>query len=474
MEYELIDAGPCRKKMLLKFTVADVDEAFDASYKEINEYVKIKGFRKGKAPRRALANRFAGEAASGARQQLTEKHMHEVVEKEKLQILGDITSPNKNALPAEGQPFTIDAEFDVAPEFELPDYKNVKVAVEPAEVGDDKVDEAIERYRKMFANYEAADGPAEVGDVLRVGFKTMVDGEEIMAMDDQRLRVEGEILFGLPCPDLVQKFTGAKKDDLVEVAVTLPQDHANPDLRGREANVEVTVKGVERGTLPELDDAFAQGIGMNTMQDFRERIKSNLVREAFIAAKQKEEDEIIDKLLAETSFEVPQGMVDSETNALVEQQRMHLLRSGAKQGDAMNAQLEKYRPEAAKQAERKVRWTIMSQKIGEKEGIKVTNEDMNAQIEALAQNYNTTPAKIVQRIREFDGFAPMMAEILSIKVIQFISGGKTISAETGDVNAEAAQIGSDHEHGHDHDCGCGHDHGHDHAHGADCGCGHDH
>lgn len=459
MEYELIDAGPCRKKMLLKFTAADVDEAFDASYKEINEYVKIKGFRKGKAPRRALANRFQSEAASGARQQLTEKHMHEVVEKEKLQILGDITSPNKNSLPTEGQAFTIDAEFDVAPEFDLPEYKNIEVASEPVDVADDKVDEAIERYRKMFANYEAIDEPAKAGDVLRVGFKTVVDGEEIMAMDDQRLRVEGEILFGLPCPNLVEKFTGAKKDDLVELTVTLPADHTNPDLRGREANVEVTVKGVERGTLPELDDAFAQGIGMNTMQDFRERIKANLVREALIASKQKEEDEIIDKLLAQVTFEVPKGMVDGETNALVEQQRMHLVRSGVKQGDALNSQLEKYRPEAAKQAERKVRWTIMSQKIAEKEGIKVTNEDMAAQVEALAQTYNTTPAKIIQRIREFDGVGPMMAEILSIKVIQFISGGgKAISAETGDVNAEAAQIGSGHEHVHGPDCGCGHDH----------------
>jgi trigger factor len=153
MEYELIDAGPCRKKLLLKFSASDVDAAFDASYNEINGYVNIKGFRKGKAPRRTLQSRFAKEAASGARQELTEKNLREIVEKEKLQLLGDASSKNQNALPAPATPFTVDLEFDVAPEFEAPEYKNIEVAEQSVDVADEKVTEAIERYRKMLANY---------------------------------------------------------------------------------------------------------------------------------------------------------------------------------------------------------------------------------------------------------------------------------------------------------------------------------
>ncbi len=447
MEYELLDAGPCRKKLLLKFSADDVDAAFDASYDEINGYVKIKGFRKGKAPRRALQNRFAKEAAAGARQELTDKHLKDAVEKEKLQLLGDASSKNRNALPAPGTPFTIDLEFDVAPEFDVPEYKDITVEKQPVDVADDKVDEAIERYRKLFANYETVDTPAENGDVLRVDFVAKVEGEEIMSMDDQRLRVEGEILFGLPCAELVEKFTGAKAGDLVVLGITLPADHPNPEFRGRDANVEVSVKQVERGTLAEINDQFAQTIGMGTLEQFRERIRANLLREAFIEAKQKEEDEIITTLLGRVAFDVPQGMVDFETKELVEVQRRHLTRAGAKAGDAMNAQLEKYRPEAAKQAERKVRWMILSQKIAEKEGIQVTNEDLAAQVDALAQTYNTTPAKIIQRIREFDGVGPMMAEILSIKVIQLITQGAegegtTIKSGTEAANAEAAKIAS--------------------------------
>ena len=462
MEYELIDAGPCRKKLLLKFNREDVDAAFNESYDEINNYVKIKGFRKGKAPRRTLENRFRDEAANGAKQQLVDKHLPDVVKKEDLDILGNIRGGD-NSMPNPGQDFTVTAEFNVTPEFELPEYKDLEIAEHPVEVDDEKVAEAIERYRKMFANYEETEEAAQVGDVLKVDFLATVDGTEIMSMDDQRLRVEGETLFGLPCPELEAKFAGAKKNDIVSVAVTLPQEHANPELRGREADVKVTVKSVERGTLPELDDAFAEGLGMGTMDAFRDRVRANLMREGLLAAKQKEEDDIINQLLDKVPFEVPQDMVDGETGALVEQQRMHLLRSGVKAGDALNAQMEKYRPEAAKEALRKVRWGILSAKIGKKEGIEVTNDDMATQVEALAQNYQTTPAKIIQRIREFDGVGPMMAEILSIKVINFIAeNAKGRGKDTGEANAAAAdsvkKIVGEGE-----GCGCGHDH-----------CEHDH
>lgn len=482
MEYELIDAGPCRKKLLLKFSTEDINEAFDESYKEINDYVQLKGFRKGKAPRRALEKRFRNEAAAGARQQLTEKNLQDIVKKEELQIIGNIVNKNSNDYPSLGQSYNMEIEMDVAPVFDLPEYKGLELTEHTLDVKEEAVDEALERYRKMFANYQPIEEPAGVGDVLKVDFSANIEGAEVMSMQDQRLRVEGEILFGLPCPELVEKFTGAKAGDVIHLSVNMPDDHPNPELRGHPADIAVTVKGVERGDLPELNDEFAAGLGMGSLSDFRERIRGNMIREAMMAARAKQEEEIIDNLLGAVDFEVPLDMVEGETNALVEQHRLRMVRSGAKEDEALTAQLDGYRPEAHKEALRKVRWGIMSSKIGEKEGLIVSNEDMAAQVEALAQSYNTTPAKIIQRIREFDGVAPMMAEIISLKVVQFISdhakGGRLDpdrpDADTESMNAAAAESVANGE-GEGSECGCGHDHSHDHDHGHDgCGCGHDH
>lgn len=448
MEYELSEVGPCRKKMVLKFSVEDMDKAFNESYREINGYVQIKGFRKGHAPQRTLEKRFGEEAASGARRYLTDQHLNDVIKESDLKLLGGVADKTQG-MPVPHMAYQIELELDVMPEFDLPAYTGLELADQPSEVDEAAVDEALERYRKMFANYEPVDGPAQEGDVLKVDFIAKVNGEEVMNMKEQRLRVEGEILFGLPCPDLVEKFKDRKTGDKVELSINMPDDHPNADLRGKPATIEVMVNGVERGELPELDDAFAANVGMSTIKDFRDRVRANLAREAIVEARTKQEKSIIEKLVSETEFPIPQEMVESETSALLEQQRMRLERGGVAP-EQVPARIEEFRAEAAKMAEEKVRWGIITTKIGEKEDITVSNEDMASQIEALAQAYNTTPAKIIQRVREFDGVAPMMAEILSIKVMQFIvdhaKGGRLDperkESDTGVVNADAAGAAS--------------------------------
>lgn len=445
MEYELKDTGPCKKNLVIKFNVADTDAAFDESYGEINNHVQLKGFRKGKAPRRTLEKRFAAEAAAGVKDHLTEKHVSEIIKKDKLNIIGNIVNKKPDDMPVKGQPFELDITLDVAPEFELPAYTGLELSDKPVEVSDADVDEALERYRKMFANYETVSTPAEEDDVLKVDFVAKVEGREIMNMTDKRLRIEGDVLFGLPCPDLKAKFVGAKPDDKIEITVTMPHDHPEPDLRDKPANIEVKVLEVERGKMPEMNDAFAEGLGMGSLAAFRGRIKENLVRERLMEHRNRQEEEIVENLTSKVTFEIPEDIYSSEADALMDQRRQRLQRSGVEAGE-IAAQLGGFRPEALKLAERKVRWGIVASKIGEKEGITVTNEDLNNQIEALAASYRTTPAKIIQRIREFNGVGPMASEILSIKVVQYIidhaKGGKldpeAKDSDTEHMNAAAA------------------------------------
>ncbi len=443
MEYQIKDTGPCRKLIELKFTAEEVDKSFDACYQDINSQVRIKGFRPGKTPRKVLENRFAKDAASDVVKALLRNELVPLTRKEKINIVGAYTLKNSDGLASPRQPLNLDIEVDVIPDFELPEYKGLELTDHAVEVKEEKINDMLERYRRMFANFQEVEEPVQKGDIIKVDFETKVGGEEIMHMEDQRLRVDGDILFGLPCPQLVEKFTGAKKGDFVELGITLPQDHPNPQLRNRDAQVEITVKNVERGELPELNDAFAEGLGVGTLSQLRERIRENLAREAYMEAKQKEEDEIVDKLLAAAPFEVPEAMVKSETEAIIQQRRLQQIRTGVKEDEAMYQQLDAYRPEAAKEALRKVRWGVLAARIGEKEEVKVSDNEVSAQIEALAAQYKTTPAKIVQRIREFDGVQPMIAEIQSVKVLQLIADNakgrpeKRAAAEMEKINAAA-------------------------------------
>ena len=446
MEYELKDNGPSRKLLSFKFSAEDVNGAFNKSYDEINNYARIKGFRKGHAPRRTLARRFAAEAAEGAQRELIQSNVKKTIEDEKVRVFGPLSLTNHSTMPEEGKEYSLTIECDVIPDFDLPEYKGIELSEREVNVDDSKVDEALERYRRMFADYKPVDEPAQKEDVIEVNFVARHGDEEIMSMNDQRLRVDGEILFGLPCPDLVEKFTGAKKDDVINLKVTLPEDHSNHALRGKEADIVVTVLRVNRGNLPEMNDALAEGLGMGNLEQFRQRIKNNLIREAYVQVRQEEENEIVDKLVEKVSFELPAAAVKAEADSMTDNYRQQLIRAGANPGIAMEEQLEKFRPDAEKEAARKLRWTFIATGIAEKEEIRVTNEDLAAQVEALARNYRTSPAKIIQRIREMDGMDSMMAEILAIKVMNFLiqeskGGSKLESAAAKDFNEAASAVG---------------------------------
>lgn len=441
MEYEIIDAGPCRKRLLLKFSAEDIDAAFDETYREINGYVQIKGFRKGKAPRHALEKRFGKEAAGTAKQELTEKNLADVIEKEKLQVIGSVIDKNKDAMPAPGEPFQVEIEMDVAPDFELPEYKGVLIESVPVEVTDARVDEAIDRYRAAFTTFTPTEEAAKEGDVVILDFTSRVDGQEIISMQDQKLRVEGEIIFDLPYPELVSTFVGAKAGDVKTFTLTLPEDHTSDELRGKPADFEATIKAVEAAQVPEMNDAFAEGLGMGTLDDLRERVRRNLAHEAMVDASLKEEDLLVDTLLAGLDFEVPQAMVEGETDALLEQRLNQLARSGAVPGDALQKQVESYRPEAREMAIRQVRWGILARKIADKEEITVTPEDLNQQIESLAASYRTTPAKMLKHIRNAGGVEPMVDQVRFMKVVKFLrdNAKKPEDGDTGSINAAAAE-----------------------------------
>lgn len=467
MEYELTDIGPCRKRLTLNFSADEVASVLGESYAEVDNHVQIKGFRKGKAPRRILEKKFGNEAILGAEDILAERNVNQTVEKEKIVLLGNADKITEKGTLKDGEPYKLEYEFDIRPDFEMPEYKNLVLDTIALPVTDEALDARMENIRHMFAKFEEVQEPAQKEDIVNVDFKAVVEGNEIMNMTDRNLRVEGDRLFGLPYPELETKFVGVKTGDKVELTIDLPADHPEEELQGKPANVEIVVKKVERPILPELTDEFAASIGMSSIADFRNRIKLNMDQEAAMEARQKQEREILDQLIAKVDFPVPEKYVTEKAGFIVRDRINELARQGQGVPD-----MEALKKEADVEADRQTRWEIFASRIADTENIQVSNQEISRHVDRLAQSFNTTPAKIVQRIRDFNGGPAMVKEIMDIKVMQLIidaakqPGGiiaKT-EGETEEANTDAAQSATTPA------CGCGHDHSHDHGHDHD----HDH
>ncbi|MDR3078264.1 MAG: trigger factor [Planctomycetota bacterium] len=449
MKHELRDGGqPCRKQLFLHFEPDEVNLAIDEAYRDINKMVRLPGFRHGKAPRRMLEKRFGAEVADGARQWFIDKHLVKLIKDEKLRVMGPLVDKRRDAKPAAGEPYTMELELELEPEFQLPDYVGLELEDRPVSISEEAVDAEVDRSRRMLASVDPTDEPADLEDILLVDFEARVDGGELKSMKDQRLRVGGERLFDLSCPPLIEKLKGARPGDQVHFSLALPDDYPIPEMRGRPVEVEVMVKAVERPLFPDIP-GFMEKLGYpGGVEGFRNTLRQRLTEKAMDAARSLREDEIIGKLLGAVEYPAPPDLIRGKAEEILDQYRRHLTGQGYPPGEALEAEVEKKRREAAETALKALRWEIMLRRIAEKENIAVSDADMAAQIESLASSYGTSPQRIAQRIRKLGGGEAMRNELLSLKVVHFIAekakGGNIAPSIlppdfAGQLNAEAAQ-----------------------------------
>jgi len=422
---EITEVAPCRKKIEITVAPEGVDTAFDEAYGTLRDNVQVRGFRKGHTPRRVLERRFAKEVGKDVGARLFRDHFVECMKEKNLAPMGD-PDIELDALEAKpGEVFAFSTEVDVRPAFDLPEYKGLqlKETVEPAT--EEEIQEQIERVRKAFASYAEASDASQENDILEADVVVAVGEEELVNEKNQRIQIEGTQLFGLPCEDLVKQLgnlTGGKEKRL---ELKLPDDHHREELRGKQATVSLTVHKVLRPELPALDDAMAKRVGMNSLDALRDRVRENIESERQEEARRDLERQVMERLVEQTTFELPEAFLKRQTEANLVRTRLRLARMGATQ-EFLDEKAEELQKSSAEETARGLRWTIISDAIAEKEEVEVSEAELQAHIEALARSYQMSAAKMLRRIQDMNGLPAMVSELRDIKVIRLILDGAQI------------------------------------------------
>lgn len=435
MKHTLTEIGMCRNRLVVECEPSEVDEAFMTGYAELDGMVQVKGFRKGKAPRRFLEKKYGKEIAEDAAQRMAMKFVPEILKAEDLSMLGEVGKLQQDKNPEPGKPYSFNIEFDVKPKFELPEYKGLLLKETVPLVTDEEVEKRLAAYRINFADFDHTEEPCADGDIVEADVSAMVDSEQILDLKDQRIRASGVELFGLPCPELVASLVGRSAGDVVKVGIRLPEDHPTENLRGRESEVVLTIKKVLRQRLPNFDDAFAESVGMKDMATFRRRIRLTMERERGLRVREELEGQAIDQLLSAVQFDLPAGFVQREADAWMQQRRMQMARSGMST-QAIENEMGRLTEEAHKAAIRQGRWSVIADAISEKEKVEITADEVGRHIDALAQAFKTTPPKMLKRIQDNDGMPQVVQEIRTIKIMRLIIESAKIDRPEG---AETAQ-----------------------------------
>ncbi len=388
MKTELTDVSPTRKEIKIEIEPTQVRDAYDRISKEYSKAAKVPGFRPGHAPTSVVRTRYKSEIRSEVLRDLIPEAVNNAIVEHSLAILGEpnVQLDNTEALERFGEePLTIKVEVEILPEVTLSTYKGLEATRRKRPIDDDDVEHMINDLREASASLQPVeDRASEQGDTVTINATGKVVGEE----EAEDINVtDVEVVLGGPgvMEEFTTNLTGVKPDESRSFVVDYPANYNTPGLAGKKIEYTTDVTAVRKKELPELDDDFAKSLGgdFDSVETLRTKVREDLEARATFESDRNLRDEVIRKLLAEHPFEVPESLVDEQTKHRLEALARQMIGRGI---DPRNQDInwEGARAEMQVQAESDVRVTMLLEKIAEAENITVSDEEVGAEIEALA------------------------------------------------------------------------------------------
>ncbi len=401
MKVTVEDVSPVQKRLQVEIPGEQVAIEFDRATKRIGQHVKIDGFRKGKAPK-SLIKRYHGDLIQEeVLESLIRETFPKALEETDLKL---ITEPrlDKAGELKEGEPFSYSALLDLWPEFELPQYKGVKIERPPIEVTEEEVDEQLQALRRHFGAIESVEEerPVEEGDIVIVDFEGFHEGEPVEGLSEENYYLE--VGSGYFNEEFEKKLIGAEKGKEVEIEVSYPEDALNENVAGKTILYKVTVKDIKKRVMPELDDEFAQKFGpqYKTIEDLRNRLRQQIEQDKKEAQERAMRQQLIDKILSEVDFPLPESLVEKKLVQMVDNVISHLNERGMDL-ESTGMSEERLKEKMREDAERQVKMEIVLDKIAEKEDISVSNEELMDYVKVSPEMRNIDPAQVSSAIAEY-------------------------------------------------------------------------
>lgn len=410
----------------LTIPAKDISARIEAEVKKVAPQVRMPGFRPGKVPanliRKMHGPALHSDALSASLRDSVDELMREKQLRPALQPKVDLAEGYE-----EGRDAELTVELEILPDIESPDVDGLKLERLTVPVTDDAVTEALGRIAENQKSY--ADAPktrkAADGDQLTVDFVGRVDGTEF-----EGGKAEGASLTlgsGQFIPGFEDQLVGVKTGDLRTITLTFPDDYPAENLKGKQAEFDVTVHAVKVPGETSVDEDFAKSLGLESLDKLRELIRGQLEQESTGLTRTQMKRQLLDQLAAAHHFDVPQTMVDAEFEQIWQQLEAEI----ANEADpaAARAEIEAEKDDYRRIAERRVRLGLLLSAIGQANGVEVSNQEMNMLVQQAAQQYRPEDRdRFVEYVRgDAMAQAQIRAPLYEDKVVDFLFGKAEVS-----------------------------------------------
>ena len=408
-------------KLTIEVSADELEKALEAAYKKNKSKFNIPGFRKGKATRQMIEKMYgAGVFFEEAANNLMQANYADAVKESGLDI---VSRPTVDIVQIEqGKPFIYTAEVAVKPEVTLGEYKGVTVTKIDTTVTEEEVDAALESERNKNARtVSVTDRSVEMGDTAVIDYEGFCDGVAFAGGKGENHALEiGSHSF---IDTFEDQLVGKNVGDEVEVNVTFPTEYHASDLAGKPAVFKVKVNEIKTKEIPELNDEFASDVSeFDTLAEYREDLKKNLTTNKENEAKRAKEDEAIAKIVEASSMELPEAMIQTQCEDMVNDFAGRIAQSGLTMeqylqfsGMTVDKLMEQVRPEA----ETRIKTSLVLDAIAKAENFEISDADVEAEIEKMASVYGMEADKLKEYMGEAEKDS-MKKDLAITKAVDFI------------------------------------------------------
>jgi trigger factor len=412
----------CRLKLDVEIPATRVDSVLNQAVAHVHSVARIPGFRPGKSPKSLLKRKYSKEIQAEALRQLVREGMQQALKQEGLTPETNPKLENEDTLEAKaGESLVLSMTFDVAPTFELPEYKGLKVVRQDVQVDDEAVNKVIDDWLQQRATYEKVERAAVAGDLLKVSYSGKLLGdEEVELAESAKFLLEAEDTWlALREPEILpgctEALAGVEAGDEKTLTVEFPESFFDKSLVGKKAEYQIKIAEVHGSKVPELNDEMAKEVGAEDAEAVRKNVREHLEADHASRQQQMIREQVLQAVMGELDFALPPSILARETY----EQLMHLLNSqknGAAQPEAPSQEEMLEKAKVAAKA-RLLRHYVLA-KIADAEKVEVSSEEIDAAIESMSHQHKMKPKALRQRITENGRIVELYASIRESKMVE--------------------------------------------------------
>lgn len=426
---------PCRQQVTVEIPAEEVAEREEALVQQYSKQARVPGFRKGKVPASVVRNRFAEQLREELLERLVPEYFRVAVMSGGYRPISAPSITDLKANPGEAIRFT--ASFDVMPEIQLGDYKEIKIEKPNVQISGEDVEAEIKALQERQASFDPVEEDRALvdGDFAQVAFTATPKEDEAakegapqqpkQAKPAEPVKMDDVLVeIGSPTtvPEFSQHLRGAKAGEEKEFEVTYASDFHDRRLAGKTFSYHVKVNSIKKKSLPELNDDFAKELSpeIETLDKLREMIRENLREQRQHEAEHDAKEKLIDALIEKHDFPVPRSMVEHHIGLRLERGLRALAAQGMRKEDMKRMDFRRLSAAQEPAAIKEAKSGLLLHKIADAENIQVSDEELDREITSLAYHTQQSPDDVRKQLTQEDGMERIRARLRGEKALNFL------------------------------------------------------